>query len=37
MCDDAIKNKVDLIAMTTNGHDGFLDAVRDSTTERVFH
>ncbi len=25
----------DLIAMTTRGHDGFLDALRGSTTERV--
>lgn len=26
---------VDLLVMTTQGHDGFLDALRGSTTERV--
>ncbi len=35
--EDAEMNDVDLIAMTTNGHDGFLDAIRGSTTERVLH
>ena len=35
ICDDALENNVDLIAMTTNGHDGFLDVLRGSTTERV--
>ena len=35
ICSDATENNVDLIAMTTNGHDGFLDAIRGSTTERV--
>lgn len=33
----AVENNVDLIAMTTNGHDGFLDAIRGTTTERVLH
>ena len=37
ICDYAAENDVDLIGMTTNGHDGFLDAVRGSTTERVLH
>ena len=37
ICDDALENDVDLIAMTTNGHDGFLDALRGSMTERVLH
>ena len=27
--------KADLIVMATKGHDGFLDALRGSTTERV--
>ena len=27
--------KIDLIAMTTMGHDGFMDVLRGSTTERV--
>jgi nucleotide-binding universal stress UspA family protein len=27
--------KADLVLMTTEGHDGFLDALRGSTTERV--
>jgi nucleotide-binding universal stress UspA family protein len=27
--------RADLIAMTTEGHQGFLDALRGSTTERV--
>lgn len=31
----AKKFSADLIAMTTRGHDGFLDALRGSTTERV--
>jgi nucleotide-binding universal stress UspA family protein len=31
----ATENEVDLIAMPTAGHDGFLDALRGSTTERV--
>ncbi|MEZ6132206.1 MAG: universal stress protein [Planctomycetaceae bacterium] len=35
ICEDAVQNEVDLIAMTTNGRDGFLDALRGSTTERV--
>lgn len=35
ICDFAAEIDADLIAMTTNGHDGFLDAVRGSTTERV--
>jgi nucleotide-binding universal stress UspA family protein len=29
------EHSVDLIVMTTQGHDGFLDALRGSTTERV--
>ena len=37
ICEDALQNDVDLIAMATNGHDGFLDALRGSTTERVLH
>ncbi len=37
ICDYANENDVNLIAMTTNGHDGFLDAIRGSTTERVMH
>jgi len=37
ICADALDNDVDLITMTTNGHDGFLDAIRGSTTERVLH
>jgi nucleotide-binding universal stress UspA family protein len=37
ICEDAHQNDVDLIAMATNGHDGFLDALRGSTTERVLH
>lgn len=37
ICEDAQENKSDLVAMTTNGHDGFLDAIRGSTTERVLH
>jgi len=37
ICNDALENDVDLIAMTTNGHDGFLDALRGSTTDRVLH
>lgn len=35
ICEDAATNKADLIVMTTAGHDGFLDAIRGSTTERV--
>lgn len=35
--EEAQQDDVDLIAMTTNGHDGFLDALRGSTTERVLH
>ena len=31
----AEENKIDLIAMTTMGHDGFMDVLRGSTTERV--
>src|SRR5581483_1845648 len=30
-----IEYEVDLIVMTTAGHDGFLDALRGSTTERI--
>ena len=37
ICEDAIENDVDLIAMSTNGHDGFLDVLRGSTTERVLN
>lgn len=37
ICDYAVEDDSDLIAMTTNGHDGFLDAIRGSTTERVMH
>jgi nucleotide-binding universal stress UspA family protein len=37
ICEYAEENNIDLIAMTTNGHDGFLDAIRGSTTERVLH
>lgn len=35
ICREAEEHDVDLIAMTTNGHDGFLDVLRGSTTERV--
>ena len=35
ICRDAEEHDVDLIPMTTNGHDGFLDVLRGSTTERV--
>lgn len=31
----AMESEADLIVMVTNGHDGFLDALRGSTTERV--
>jgi nucleotide-binding universal stress UspA family protein len=31
----AEESKADLIVMTTKGHNGFLDALRGSTTERV--
>jgi nucleotide-binding universal stress UspA family protein len=27
----------DLVVMTTDGHHGFLDALRGNTTERVLH
>lgn len=37
ICQDAVEHDVDLIAMATNGHDGFLDVLRGSTTERVLH
>ena len=37
ICDYASETNTDLIAMATNGHDGFLDAIRGSTTERVMH
>lgn len=37
ICDAPSDSKTDLIVMTTNGHDGFLDAIRGSTTERVLH
>lgn len=33
--DAARDGEADLIVMTTQGHDGFLDALRGSTTERV--
>ncbi len=33
--DTAEQQQVDLIAMPTAGHHGFLDAMRGSTTERV--
>lgn len=29
--------RVDLITLATRGHDGFLDAIRGNTTERVLH
>lgn len=29
--------RVDLIVMVTHGHEGFLDAIRGNTTERVLH
>lgn len=29
--------RADLIVMSTHGHDGFLDAIRGNTTERVLH
>lgn len=35
ICDYAEEHDVDLIAMTTKGHDGFLDVLRGSRTERV--
>jgi nucleotide-binding universal stress UspA family protein len=31
----ARERAIDLLVMTTQGHDGFLDALRGSTTERV--
>ena len=37
ICDYATESNADLIAMASNGHDGFLDAIRGSTTERVMH
>jgi nucleotide-binding universal stress UspA family protein len=33
--DDATEQPADLIAMATEGHKGFLDVLRGSTTERV--
>ena len=33
----AAERSADLIVMTTQGHHGFLDALRGSTTERVLH
>lgn len=33
----ASENDSDLIVMTTDGRDGFLDAIRGTTTERVLH
>jgi nucleotide-binding universal stress UspA family protein len=33
----ASQERADLIVMTTAGHDGFLDALRGSTSERVLH
>jgi nucleotide-binding universal stress UspA family protein len=33
----ALEEEADLIVMATAGHDGFLDAIRGSTTERVLH
>jgi nucleotide-binding universal stress UspA family protein len=33
----AVADEADLIVMATHGHDGFLDAIRGSTTERVLH
>ena len=35
ICLDEEQNGADLIAMTTRGHDGFLDILRGSTTEQV--
>lgn len=37
ICDYVLERQADLIAMTTDGHDGFLDAIRGSSTERVLH
>ena len=37
ICNYATEFDIDLIAMTTKGHDGFLDILRGSTTERVLH
>lgn len=37
ICDYAEEQSVDLIAMTTKGHDGFLDMLRGSKTERVLN
>ncbi|MFT5327404.1 MAG: nucleotide-binding universal stress UspA family protein [Planctomycetaceae bacterium] len=31
------QKSADLLAMTTDGHHGFLDALRGTTTERVLH
>jgi len=31
----AADREADLIVMTTKGHEGFLDALRGNTTERV--
>ncbi len=33
----ASSQKADLIVMTTDGPDGFLDGLRGSTSERVLH
>lgn len=35
ICRTATESDSDLVIMTTNGHDGFLDALRGSTSERV--
>ncbi|MCR9198035.1 MAG: universal stress protein [Planctomycetaceae bacterium] len=35
ICRTAEQQDSDLVIMTTNGHDGFLDALRGSTSERV--
>ena len=37
ICAVAEEQRSDLVIMTTNGHDGFLDAIRGSTSERVLH
>lgn len=33
--EEAVRTKASLVVMPTKGHDGFLDALRGSTTERV--
>jgi nucleotide-binding universal stress UspA family protein len=33
--DTAVRTKADLVVMTTNGRDGFLDALRGTHSERV--